>query len=154
MSQGFCLHFACKHLLHALMLCHPPSSSRPTKPCRHGAPFPVSRPSAKKNLTQPKNSGILDKRHGRRSFFYAQKQRVRTLSHRTKEKTAANVSDDRKRKYTVEVEVVRVKITLACTECKQRNYNMTKEKKNHPDRMETKKYCKFCKRHTMHKETK
>ena len=33
---------------------------------------------------------------------------------------------------TLEVEVVRVKITLACTECKQRNYNMTKEKKNHP----------------------
>ena len=31
---------------------------------------------------------------------------------------------------TLEVEVVRVKITLACTECKQRNYNMTKEKKN------------------------
>ena len=25
---------------------------------------------------------------------------------------------------------MRVKITLACTECKQRNYNMTKEKKN------------------------
>ena len=54
----------------------------------------------------------------------------------------------------VEVEVVRTKITLACTECRQRNYNMTKEKKNHPDRMETKKYCRFCKRHTMHKETK
>ena len=54
----------------------------------------------------------------------------------------------------VEVEVVRTKITLACTECKQRNYNMTKEKKDHPDRMETKKYCRFCKRHTMHKETK
>ncbi len=53
-----------------------------------------------------------------------------------------------------EVEVVRVKITLACTECKQRNYNMTKEKKLHPDRMETKKYCKFCKSHTLHKETK
>ena len=69
-------------------------------------------------------------------------------------KTAANVSDDRKRKYTVEVEVVRVKITLACTECKQRNYNMTKEKKNHPDRMETSKYCRFCRKHTLHKETK
>ena len=55
---------------------------------------------------------------------------------------------------TVEVEVVRVKITLACTECKQRNYNMTKEKKNHPERLETKKYCKFCKTHTLHKETK
>lgn len=49
---------------------------------------------------------------------------------------------------------MRTKITLACTECKQRNYNTTKEKKNHPDRMETKKYCRFCKTHTMHKETK
>ncbi|MCR5429332.1 MAG: 50S ribosomal protein L33, partial [Lachnospiraceae bacterium] len=28
---------------------------------------------------------------------------------------------------------MRVQITLACTECKQRNYNTTKEKKNHPD---------------------
>lgn len=55
---------------------------------------------------------------------------------------------------TLEVEVVRVRITLACTECKQRNYNMTKEKKNHPERLETKKYCKFCRRHTMHKETR
>jgi large subunit ribosomal protein L33 len=53
-----------------------------------------------------------------------------------------------------EVDIVRVKITLACTDCKQRNYNMTKEKKTHPDRMETKKYCKFCRSHTMHKETK
>lgn len=53
-----------------------------------------------------------------------------------------------------EVEAVRTKITLACTECKQRNYNMTKDKKNHPDRMETKKYCRFCKSHTLHKETK
>ena len=49
---------------------------------------------------------------------------------------------------------MRVNITLACTECKQRNYNMTKEKKNHPDRMETKKYCRFCRTHTLHKETK
>ena len=60
---------------------------------------------------------------------------------------------DRVRNLT-EVEVVRTKITLACTECKQRNYNMTKDKKTHPDRMETKKYCRFCKAHTLHKETK
>ena len=53
-----------------------------------------------------------------------------------------------------EVVVVRTKITLACTECQRRNYNMTKDKKTHPDRMETKKYCRFCKTHTMHKETK
>ena len=59
-----------------------------------------------------------------------------------------------KQKYQVEVEVVRTRITLACTECKQRNYNMTKDKKTHPDRMETKKYCRFCKRHTLHKETR
>ena len=49
---------------------------------------------------------------------------------------------------------MRVKITLACTECKQRNYDTTKEKREHPDRMETKKYCRFCRRHTLHKETK
>ncbi len=43
---------------------------------------------------------------------------------------------------------------IECTECKQRNYNMTKDKKSHPERMETKKYCRFCKKHTLHKETK
>ena len=40
-----------------------------------------------------------------------------------------------------------VKITLACTECKQRNYNTTKNKKNNPDRLEMKKYCRFCEAH-------
>jgi len=44
--------------------------------------------------------------------------------------------------------------TLACTECKQRNYQTNKNKKNDPDRLEIKKYCKFCKKHTLHKETK
>ena len=44
-----------------------------------------------------------------------------------------------------------VKITLACTECKQRNYN---KEKNKPDRLEMKKYCRFCKKHTVHRETK
>ena len=33
---------------------------------------------------------------------------------------------------------MRTRITLECTECKNRNYNMTKDKKAHPDRMETK----------------
>lgn len=40
---------------------------------------------------------------------------------------------------------MRVKITLACTECKQRNYNTMKNKKNSPDRLEMNKYCRFCK---------
>ena len=44
-----------------------------------------------------------------------------------------------------------VKITLACTEC---NYNEEKNKKNNPDRLEMKKYCRFCKKHTVHRETK
>ncbi len=54
----------------------------------------------------------------------------------------------------MEVEVVRTKITLACTECKNRNYNTTKDKKTHPERMELRKYCRFCRKHTLHKETK
>ena len=49
---------------------------------------------------------------------------------------------------------MRVKITLACTECKQRNYNTTKNKKNDPHRLEMKKYCKFCRKHTLHRESK
>lgn len=57
-------------------------------------------------------------------------------------------------KKLMEVEVVRTKITMACTECKNRNYNYTKDKKTHPDRMELKKYCRFCRQHTLHKETK
>ena len=49
---------------------------------------------------------------------------------------------------------MRVKITLACSECKQRNYDTVKNKKNDPDRLEMQKYCKFCRKHTLHKETK
>ncbi len=52
------------------------------------------------------------------------------------------------------VNKMRVKITLACTECKQRNYDTMKNKKNSPDRLEMNKYCRFCKKHTLHKETK
>ncbi len=48
----------------------------------------------------------------------------------------------------------RVKVVLACTECKQRNYNTTKNKKNNPDRIELKKYCRFCKKNTVHRESK
>ena len=45
-------------------------------------------------------------------------------------------------------------VTLACTECKSRNYQTNKNKKNDPDRIEFNKYCKFCKKHTLHKDTK
>ena len=49
---------------------------------------------------------------------------------------------------------MRVKITLVCSGCKQRNYDSTKNKKNDPDRLELKKYCRFCRKHTLHKESK
>ena len=48
----------------------------------------------------------------------------------------------------------RVKITLRCDECKQRNYNTVKNKKNTSDRLERSKYCPFCRKHTKHVETK
>ena len=48
----------------------------------------------------------------------------------------------------------RDKLTLACGECKQRKYQTYKNKKNDPDRMEIKKYCPFCRKSTVHKETK
>jgi len=49
---------------------------------------------------------------------------------------------------------MRDKITLACTECEERNYATKKNKRLHPERVEYKKYCPRCKRHTAHKETK
>jgi len=45
-------------------------------------------------------------------------------------------------------------ITLACGECKRRNYSTTKNKKTIPERLELKKFCKFCRKRTPHKETK
>lgn len=49
---------------------------------------------------------------------------------------------------------MRVGITLECTQCKNRNYRSTKNKKSDPDRIELKKFCKFCRTHTAHKETR
>jgi len=49
---------------------------------------------------------------------------------------------------------MRVRVTLACTECKQRNYDTIKNKQHNTERIEMMKYCKFCKRHVLHKETK
>ena len=57
-------------------------------------------------------------------------------------------------KILQEVPTMRVKITLACTECKNRNYVSKKNKKNDPDRIEMMKHCRFCNKHTLHKETK
>jgi large subunit ribosomal protein L33 len=45
-------------------------------------------------------------------------------------------------------------IILACSECKRRNYNTTKNKKKTTERLEIKKFCPFCRTHTAHRETK
>jgi large subunit ribosomal protein L33 len=45
----------------------------------------------------------------------------------------------------------RVPVSLACSECKARNYKTTKI----PSQLlELKKFCKQCKKHTVHRETK
>ena len=45
----------------------------------------------------------------------------------------------------------RVPVALACSECKARNYKTTKT----PGQLlELKKFCKQCKKHTVHRETK
>ena len=49
---------------------------------------------------------------------------------------------------------MRVNILLACTECKRRNYATVKNKKNTTGRVELKKYCRWDKRVTVHRETK
>jgi len=48
----------------------------------------------------------------------------------------------------------RVIVTLACGECKRRNYTTMKNRHNDSDRIALKKYCRFCHSHTEHKETK
>ncbi|HYX78627.1 MAG: 50S ribosomal protein L33 [Actinobacteria bacterium 13_1_20CM_3_68_9] len=49
---------------------------------------------------------------------------------------------------------VRIAVTLACEECKRRNYQTNKSRRNTPDRLELRKYCHWCGRHTPHKETR
>ena len=48
----------------------------------------------------------------------------------------------------------RVLVTLACGECKRRNYHSEKNKKNTSGRLELRKYCRWCRVHTVHRETR
>ena len=45
-------------------------------------------------------------------------------------------------------------ITFQCTECKNRNYTSTKNKKTTTERLEMKKFCRHCRKHQAHKEIK
>ncbi|MBY7141667.1 50S ribosomal protein L33 [Virgibacillus sp. NKC19-3] len=47
-----------------------------------------------------------------------------------------------------------MKITLACAICSSRNYKTNKNVSIQPARLEVNKYCKICREHTLHRETK
>ncbi|WP_188208026.1 50S ribosomal protein L33 [Alkalibacillus aidingensis] len=48
---------------------------------------------------------------------------------------------------------MRKKVALACTECNTRNYT-TEKRSQTSERIEIKKFCKRCGKHTIHRETK
>ena len=45
-------------------------------------------------------------------------------------------------------------VTLQCTECKEKNYTTTKNRKTTTDRLEFKKFCPRCRKHQAHREVK
>jgi large subunit ribosomal protein L33 len=46
----------------------------------------------------------------------------------------------------------RMVVTMACSECKERNYTTEKNRKNDSGRMNLNKYCPRCRCHTEHRE--
>jgi large subunit ribosomal protein L33 len=49
--------------------------------------------------------------------------------------------------------MVREYVWLACTKCKRLNYRASREKQN-TDKLQLKKYCRFDREHTVHKESR
>jgi len=45
-------------------------------------------------------------------------------------------------------------ITFQCSGCKRRNYVSTKNKKKTTEKLEFRRFCRWCRSHTVHKETK
>ncbi len=45
-------------------------------------------------------------------------------------------------------------IQFQCSECKNRNYSKTKNKRTTTERIELKKFCPFCRKHQPHRESK
>ena len=45
-------------------------------------------------------------------------------------------------------------VKLVCSVCKNVNYRVKKNKKQHKDKLELKKFCRKCRQHTPHKEAK
>lgn len=49
---------------------------------------------------------------------------------------------------------MRININLECTDCGERNYLTSKNRRNQPDRIEAKKYCPRDRHVTLHREVK
>ncbi|MQG21663.1 MAG: 50S ribosomal protein L33 [SAR202 cluster bacterium] len=45
-------------------------------------------------------------------------------------------------------------MTLACTECRERNYTSSKNRRNDPSRLEFAKFCPRCRGHRLHREVR
>jgi len=45
-------------------------------------------------------------------------------------------------------------VILRCSICKNENYRTEKNKRNNPEKLELKKYCKKCRKSTLHKQKK
>ncbi len=45
-------------------------------------------------------------------------------------------------------------ISLQCEQCKRRNYTSTRNKKRATEKLALRKFCPFCRTHTVHKEAK
>ncbi|QIK87012.1 50S ribosomal protein L33 [Erysipelothrix sp. D19-032] len=48
----------------------------------------------------------------------------------------------------------REKVILICTECLSRNYSTSRNHTNASERLEIKKFCKRCGKHTLHRDSK
>ena len=49
---------------------------------------------------------------------------------------------------------VRPIITLACADCRERNYTTVKNQRSDPQRLELSKYCPRCRSHRAHREVR
>jgi len=50
--------------------------------------------------------------------------------------------------------MMRELLSLACEDCKRRNYTTDKNKRTTTGKLKLKKYCSSCRRHTLHVESK
>ncbi|HLB11546.1 MAG TPA: 50S ribosomal protein L33 [Dehalococcoidia bacterium] len=48
----------------------------------------------------------------------------------------------------------RIVIHLACTQCRQRTYTSSKNRRSDPERLELSKFCPRCRAHITHREAR